>query len=101
MPRFRVDGIFTFVPTGDTERCREHFVTFGEAISASYEFIRNLHNDPAIATLQTNSWTDLTGQQDENGVEEIFGCHFSMGAEGAVQGMILVSALHDRADGDG
>jgi len=101
MTRFRVDGIFLFVPTGETERCREHFDTFGEAISASYQFIRDLHNDPGVPTIQTDSWTDLTGQRDENGVEEIFGCHFSVGAAGVVQGMILVTALHEHTDEGG
>jgi hypothetical protein len=100
MPRFGIDGIFLYVPTGETERCREHFDTFGEAVSASYEFIRDLHNDPSIPTIQISTWTDLTGQRDEDGVEEIFGCHFRMGAEGIIQGMILVTALHDRGDGD-
>jgi hypothetical protein len=101
MPRFRVDGIFLFVPTGETERCREHFDTFGEAVSASYEFIRDLHNDPSIPTIEISTWTDLTGQRDEDGVEEIFGCHFRTGAEGVVQGMLLVTALHNRAGGAG
>lgn len=101
MPQFRVDGVFLFVPTGETERCREYFNTFEEAISVSCDFIRDLQNDAEIPTLQINSWTDLTGQRDEDGVEEIFGCHFRVGDEGVVQGMILVSAFHEQGDGDG
>ena len=100
MTQFRVDGVFLFVPTGETEGCREDFATFDEAISASCSFQRDLQNDAEIPTLQINSWTDLTRQRDGDGVEEIFGCYFSVGAEGVVQGMILVSALHDRGDGD-
>lgn len=100
MTQFRVDGVFLFVPTDETERCREYFNTFEDAIPASFDFIRDLQNDAEIPALQINSWTDLTGQRDEDGVEEIFGCYFRVGAEGVVQGMILVSALHDREDGD-
>jgi len=101
MPQFRVDSVFLFVPTGETERCRDYSNTFEDAISASCNFIRDLQNDADIPALQINSWTDLTGQRDEDGVEEIFGCYFRVGAEGVIQGMILVSALHDRGDGDG
>lgn len=101
MTRFRVDAVLLFVPTGETERCREYFPTFDEAISASCSFIREIQNDTEIPALQTNSWTDLTGQRDEDGVEEIFGCYLRVRAEGVVQGVILVSALHGRGDGDG
>lgn len=101
MAQFRVDGIFLFVFTGETERCREYFNSFEDAISASCDFIRDLQNDTEIPALQTNSWTDLSGQRDEDGVEERFGLFFRVGEEGVVQGMQLVSALHGRGDGDG
>lgn len=101
MTQFRVDGVFLFVPTGETERCREYFNTFEYAISASCDFIRDLQNDAEIPTLQMNSWTDLTGQRDDDGIEEIFGCYFRVGDVGMIQGMTLVSALHEQGDGDG
>lgn len=100
MTRFRVDGILLFVPTGEMERFGQHYDTFGDAISACDELIDDLHNDPEIPALQTNTWTDLNGLRDEDGVEEIFGCYFRVGDAGEVQGVMLVSALHDRAEGN-
>ena len=67
MTRFRVDGILLFVPTGETERFGKHYDTFGDAISACDELIDDLHNDPEIPALQTNTWTDLNGLRDEDG----------------------------------
>jgi len=98
MTRFRVDGVFLHVPTGETERSRQDFDTFYQAITVSCEVIRELQNDPDFSTLQTNSWIDLDGLRDNDDAEEIFGCHFSVAD---IQGMILVTALHGRADGDG
>ena len=99
MTSFRMDGILLFVPTGETERFGKRYDTFGDAISACYEIIDDLHNDPEIPTPQTNTWTDRNGLRDGGGAEEVFGCSFRVGDAGEVQGMMLVSALHDRADG--
>lgn len=101
MTRFRLDGIFLFVPTGEMQRCQQYFDTSSEAISTSYELIGDLQNDPDIPAIQINSWTNFDDTRDEDGVEEIFGCHFRMRTEGIIQGMLLVTALHDRTDGDG
>ena len=98
MTRFRLDLILLHIPTGELERCRADFDTFGEAMTIPYELIRELQDDPDTQPLQSNSWADLNGLRDENGVEEVFGCYFRAGPFEEVHGLILATALHDRAE---
>jgi len=101
MTRFRLDIVLLHVPTSKVERCRGDFDTFGEAITMIYDLMRELRDDADIAPLQSNSWADLNGLQDEGGVEEIFGCYFRAGPAEEVHGMALVTALHGGAELDG
>lgn len=97
MPRFRTDIVMLHVPTSDLQRFGEDFDTFGEAISIPYELLRWLENEPGVQALQSNSWADLNGLRDHDGVEAIFDCYFQFGmAEEQIQGTALVTALHNR-----
>jgi len=61
----------------------------------SYELIHELQNDPDTMPFQSNSWADLNGLQDDDGVEQIFGCYLRGGPAEEVHGAILITAVHD------
>jgi hypothetical protein len=90
--RFRADVIVLHVPTGELKRYREDFDTLEAAISRSFWFLRQLHDDPDVQ-LECDSWTNVNGQPRDDGVEEAFGCYFHAGERDEVHGMVLMTVL--------
>jgi hypothetical protein len=97
MERFRADVIILHVPTGELKRYREDFDTLEAAISRTFWFLRQLHDDPDVQ-LECDGWTNMNGQPRDDGVEEVLGCYFRAGERDEVHGMILVTVL-PRSDG--